>query len=95
MTWGDDALGQTDVPASVLQATSVACGNYHTLALVPSARLRFYQLQGALVIRWSGIGVLQSAPTPSGPYQDVSGPSQAYTNTDMSGSARFFRLRRW
>jgi len=48
---------------------------------------------GGLVIRWTGWGTLQGAPTPAGPYSDVSCADTCYTNSDMSTRAKFFRLR--
>jgi alpha-tubulin suppressor-like RCC1 family protein len=92
--WGDDSYGQIDVPG-LTNAWTLASGNYHGLALVPGLGL----LQAArdpagLVIRWNGMGVLQWAPTPGGPYTDIGSPGTSYTNTDMSARARFFRLRK-
>jgi hypothetical protein len=47
------------------------------------------------ILQWSGPGVLQSAPNVSGPFTDVIGcQGNSFTNTDVSGAARFFRLRR-
>jgi hypothetical protein len=45
-----------------------------------------------VVISWSGSYVLQSAPSPAGPYQDVTGATSPYTNRPPLASARFFRL---
>ncbi len=95
VAWGDDSLGQTNVPPLTPTATGVASGNYHGLALVPSPWLRSSRLPNGLILQWSGAGVLQSAPAPSGFYTDVPGSwSGVYTNLDMSGPAKFFRLRR-
>ena len=46
-----------------------------------------------MVLHWNGLGTLQWAPTPLGPYTDVASQGTWYTN-DMSAPARFFRLRR-
>jgi hypothetical protein len=93
--WGDDSYGQIDMPASLTNVINIASGNYHGLALVPvipmlQINMNFPQM----VIRWSGPGVLQWSPTPSGPYTDVPCQGRYYTNVDMSAPAKFFRLRR-
>jgi len=94
--WGDDHFGQIDVPADLVNASSVAAGYYHGLALVPVSSNLQASLNGAsqLVVRWDGPGVLQSAPSPLGPYVDCISSGNAYTNADMQASARFFRLRK-
>lgn len=93
--WGDDTYGQTNVPPTVVDPVQLASGYYHGLALVPVHPVLYPLVtpQG-LVIQWSGPGVLQSAPTPSGPFTDIPGACQCYTNCDMSAPAKFFRLRR-
>ncbi|MGA2867150.1 MAG: immunoglobulin domain-containing protein [Verrucomicrobiota bacterium] len=93
--WGDNSYGQLDIAAAATNAAGVASGNYHGLALVPARpRLGAYLDPSGLVIQWSGPGVLQSAPTPLGPYTNLPNPWQSYTNLDMSAPARFFRLQR-
>jgi hypothetical protein len=93
MGWGADSFGQSDVPSRANSAFAVASGYYHSLALVPSRpRLQPYLTHSGLIIRWNGNGVLQWAPTPIGPYNDVPSQGNAYTNTDLSAPAKFFRL---
>ena len=46
-----------------------------------------------VVITWTGSGVLQSALSVAGPYQDVTGASSPYTNSPPLARTRFFRLR--
>jgi len=91
--WGDDSYGQIDAPV-LASPTAIASGNYHGLALVPGPVLRYWMGKAGLVIEWTGPGVLQWAPTPLGPYADLPGTWRSYTNTDVSLSAKFFRLRR-
>jgi len=92
--WGNDWFGQTEVPSVTANAAGIGSGYYHGLALSPAPRLRVYPVMNALIIEWSGPGVLQSSPIPTGPYSDILGPSQSYTNTDFSEQPKFFRLRR-
>lgn len=57
--------------------------------------LRFTAIRleaGRVRLEWTGGGVLQSAPQPIGPWQDVSGAASGYT-TPAAG-VKFFRLRR-
>jgi hypothetical protein len=93
--WGNDSYGQIEVPVGLTNVFSVGSGNYHGLALTPALGL----LQAArdpagLVVRWNGIGTLQWAPTPLGPFTDVGWQGTSYTNFDMSAPAKFFRLHR-
>ena len=93
--WGDDTFGQLSVPSSATNAIGIASGYYHGLALVPFISLLQANLtQGGLVIRWNGTGNLQWAPTVTGPYLDVTGQGNSWTNLDMSAPEKFFRLRR-
>jgi len=91
--WGDDSYGQVDAPV-LSDPVAIAAGNYHSLALVATPVLQV-ALQGhSLVLQWSVPSVLQWAPTPLGPYTDILGPGQAYTNDVSTAPAKFFRLRR-
>jgi hypothetical protein len=93
--WGDDTFGELNVPASVTDALTLASGDYHGLALVPLSLLLQADLtSGGLVIHWNGTGTLQWASKPAGPYTDVPGQGNTWTNLDMSAPAKFFRLRR-
>jgi hypothetical protein len=93
--WGDDTFGQLDVPSSVTQAVGIASGYYHGLALVPLNSLLLAHLtRDGLVMQWNGAGILQWAPTPTGPYAVVLCQGNSWTNLDMSAPAKFFRLRR-
>jgi hypothetical protein len=93
--WGDDRYGQIDVPGALSHVAALASGNYHGLALVPALGVLQPSLVGSrLVVRWSGSGTLQWAPTPAGPYLDITDQGTAYTNQDRSAPAKFFRLRR-
>jgi hypothetical protein len=93
--WGDDTVGQLDVPSSVMHAVGIASGYYHGLALVPLSSLLLAHLtRDGLVMQWNGAGILQWAPTPTGPYADVLCQGNSWTNLDMSAPAKFFRLRR-
>jgi len=93
MGWGDNTFGQLNVPASAAPATAIASGDYEGLALVPILHLLYSQLTAqGLVIQWHVPGNLQWAPTPAGPYTDLSSAAFIYTNTDMSAPAKFFRL---
>jgi parallel beta-helix repeat protein len=93
--WGDDTFGELNVPSSVKNAIGVASGYYHGLALVPFVPLlQPYLTHDGLVIQWNGTGILQWAPTPTGPYTDILFQGNIWTNLDMSAPAKFFRLRR-
>ncbi len=91
--WGDNRFGQLDAPG-LLSPAAIVSGNYHGLALVPRTRLEYGRQSASLVLQWLGPGVLQWAPAPLGPYTDIPGPAQSYTNADITGSAKFFRVRR-
>ncbi len=92
--WGDDTFGQCEVPASAAPVVGIASGDYHGLALVPvRPRLQPHLTRDGLLLQWQRPGILQWAPTPSGPYADVPCPGTTWTNLDMSATARFFRLR--
>jgi len=91
--WGDNSAGQISAPALPSPA-AIASGTYHGLALVPRTRLQYRLQSASLVLQWLGAGTLQSAPTPLGPFADIVGSGQSYTNTDITASARFFRVRR-
>ena len=93
--WSDDTFGQTDVPPTVIRPVELSSGYYHGLALVPVIPILspFMTPQG-LLIQWNEPGILQWAPTPSGPFTDIPGWRQGYTNTDMTAPAKFFRWRR-
>lgn len=54
-------------------------------------RLDIDPVPGTSVITWP-MGVLQSAPSPEGPYEDVPGATSPYTNAPPS-KAQFFRTR--
>jgi hypothetical protein len=93
--WGDDTFGQLDVPSSAADAVGIASGCYHGLALVPfGSFLQSHLTRDGLVIHWNGTGVLQWAPTPTGPYADALCQGHCWTNWDMSAPEKFFRLRR-
>jgi hypothetical protein len=95
VAWGDDSYRQLEVPGNLTNALAVASGNYHGLALVPALGVLQPSLMSSLfVVRWSGLGTLQWAPTALGPFTDVGCQGTSYTNLDMSAPARFFRLRR-
>ena len=69
----------------------------HRRSPVFSAWMRFLPVTPAgngLVLRWSGPGILQWAPTPLGPYTDLSGCLLSYTNADFAMPAKYFRVRR-
>jgi hypothetical protein len=94
--WGDDSLNQLEVPVGVNNAIDVACGYYHGLALVPvpfRPALQAHLTSAGLVIRWHGNYILQTAPTPAGPYTDLLLQGNIWTNVNMSVPATFFRLR--
>ena len=74
---------------------AIASGNYHALAMIPFSNQLQLQLTAAgLVITWQGTGVLQWAPSISGPFADVTAQGNCFTNLDMSAPAKFFRLKR-
>jgi hypothetical protein len=91
--WGDNSAGQTSAPV-LSHPVAIASGNYHGLALVPGTRLEYGLRNAGLVLQWPGKGTLQWAPTPLGPYTDIPGPGQIYTNVDTTTPAKFFRARR-
>ena len=93
--WGNNDFGQLNVPGAMANAIYISSGLYHGLALVQPRPTLSAGLNRAaqMVIRWSGPGTLQWAPTPMGPYTDCIYSGQAFTNLDLSASARFFRLR--
>lgn len=91
--WGDNWYGQLSVPAWATNSLAVNSGFFHGLALVPPLRLSLSSTaNGGMVIEWTGDGVLQWGPTPSGPFIDM--PGYNGTNVDMTAPARFFRIRR-
>ena len=63
-----------------------------TYSVVPPPRLGWSYSSGRLTLRWTGAGVLQSAPEPSGPFSEVVGASSPYSLEQVSGAQRFFRL---
>ncbi len=92
--WGDDTFGQLDVPSGATNTVGIASGYYHGLALVPFRSLLQPRLtRDGLVIQWNGAGILQWAPTPTGPYFDVPYQGNGWTNAPTSAPAKFFRLR--
>ena len=83
------------MPGSLTNVSAIASGNYHGLALTPGLGQLLTSLSDSgLVLRWSGSGTLQWAPSPLGTYTDIACPGTCYTNVDMSAPAKFFRLRR-
>jgi parallel beta-helix repeat protein len=92
--WGNNWFGQTVIPSLAENAADIACGYYHCLALSPAPRLLASPAANGLVIHWSGPGTLQWAPAPLGPYTDLPGCLQCYTNTACSQPAKYFRVRR-
>jgi hypothetical protein len=92
--WGDNSYLQSSVPANLSNVTAVASGYYHGLALVPTPFLSMRPLASGMIIEWSGPGVLQWATSLAGPFTDMPGNVQSFTNTDMTAPAKFFRLRR-
>jgi hypothetical protein len=92
--WGDNSYGQLTVPAGATNGLAVNAGFFHGLALVPPFRLSLRSTVSGMVIEWTGGGMLQWAPAVSGPFTDLPGYNGAYTNVNVSASARFFRLRR-
>jgi hypothetical protein len=92
--WGDNNYLQTSVPANLSNVTAVASGYYHGLALVPTPFLSMSLMASGMIIQWDGPGVLQLATSPAGPFTDMPGNAQSYTNADMAAPAKFFRLRR-
>lgn len=92
--WGDDSYRQLEAPVGLTNVLTIASGNYHGLALVPVAPyLQTSIVASRMIIRWGGPGVLQWAPSPTGPFSDMQIQGRIYTNTDMSLPAKFFRLR--
>jgi hypothetical protein len=92
--WGDNSYGQISVPATVMNTAAIASGNYHGLALIPiTASLQVQMTSAGLMIRWLGYGVLQWAPSPTGPFTDLPIQGNCITNTDMSAPTKFFRIR--
>jgi hypothetical protein len=92
--WGNDSFGQLDKPASVTNAVGIASGHYTGMALAPfRAFLQAKMTSAGLLIQWNGTGILQWASTPTGPYTDLPSFGNAWTNSNASGPAKFFRLR--
>jgi hypothetical protein len=92
--WGDDSYQEINVPSIITNSFSIAAGNYHGLALTPFVPVIQVQARpGAMVLQWHGVGMLQWAPSPSGPFLDMPREANSYTNGDMSGSAKFFRIK--
>jgi Regulator of chromosome condensation (RCC1) repeat/Immunoglobulin domain/Immunoglobulin I-set domain len=91
--WGDDSYGQIDAPI-LPGPVAIASGDYHGLALVPTPVLQYALQKDGLVLQWTVPSVLQWAPTPLGPYEDILGLGQSYTNDVTIAPAKFFRLRR-
>ena len=92
--WGDSSYGQTNIPSAAMGAWTLASGNYHGLVLIPAnSPLQAQMTVAGLVIQWHGAGVLQWAPSPAGPFTDMSCQGNCFTNVDMSAPAKFFRIR--
>jgi hypothetical protein len=108
ITWvGSYVLQSAPSPAGPYQDVTGATSPYTNSP--PLASARFFRLRSSststgptvtaapaghsVVITWVGSYVLQSAPSPAGPYQDVTGATSPYTNSPPLASARFFRLR--
>ncbi|MGN6385500.1 MAG: hypothetical protein ACTHMT_04605, partial [Verrucomicrobiota bacterium] len=95
VSWGDNTYGQANVTISDPGATSVSSGSYHGLALIPALPGLVAQPSGnGLTIQWVGGGILQWAPTPTGPFNDIIGATSGYTNTSVADPMKFFRLRK-
>ncbi len=95
IAWGDNAYDQTSQPAGLSSVVYISAGNYHNLALTSSmGMLKSTLVSSKMVLQWNGGGVLQWSTAPQGPYSDVGCPGTVFTNMDMSGPAKFFRLRR-
>lgn len=92
--WGNDWFGQTDIPLSAVNVGDIKSGFYHGLALISSPLLQLRRIAGGWIIESTSAGTLQWAPNPMGPYQDIPGASQNFTNVDFSAPSKFFRLRR-
>ncbi len=90
--WGDDYYQEIDMPPMLANAFSIAAGNYHGLALTP-VTIQAHPTPTGLVLQWSSGGVLQWAPSPGGPFTDMPCQGNCFTNLDMSGPAKFFRIR--
>ena len=94
-TWGDNTYGQRNVPSGLANIVSIASGNYHALALVAApGLLQASMVNSQLVLQWKGVGILQSSPSPQGPYTDVPCLGTCYTNIANPVPSLFFRLRR-
>jgi hypothetical protein len=62
--------------------------------LTPDDRLLHFRQEGAnLILSWEGALTLQSSSQVSGPYSDVQGASNPYTNSISGNTNGFFRLR--
>jgi hypothetical protein len=92
--WGDAAYGQLQIPSDATNCAGIASGYYHALALIPVPLLSYSFSGAGMVIYWNSSAVLQWATNLVGPYTDISGANQQYSNTDFSLPAKFFRLRR-
>ncbi len=94
VAWGDDTFGQTAVPSTATNAIGMSSGYYHGLARVPFIQvLQPHLTRNGLVLSWNGTGILQWSPFPTGPYTDVPYQGNSWTNANMSGPAKFFRVR--
>jgi len=92
--WGDDSYGQTDVPAPVRNPLTIASGNYDGLALIPGAGvLLAAPSPSGLILNWAGNAKLQWAPEVTGPFSDLPGSGNSYTNSTVAAPRGFFRLR--
>jgi parallel beta-helix repeat protein len=91
--WGDNSFFQTNIPA-VTDISAIAAGYYHGLLLSTVPELQLEKTATGLVINWKGSGILQAAPTPGGPFTNLTGGWQGYTNSDLSAPSVFYRLRR-
>lgn len=92
--WGNNWFGQTNIPFAAMNAADIKSGFYHGLALIPLPVLQLRAISGGWIIESTLPGTLQWAPTPMGPFDDIPGISQSFTNLDFSAPSRFFRLRR-
>lgn len=60
--------------------------------IIPGPVLNASRTAGKLVLRWTGGAVLQTATNAAGPYENVGGCTNCYTNL-FTDAQRFFRLK--
>jgi hypothetical protein len=73
----------------------LAVHQINSLQVVTPALLSIARVDGGIEIRWDGAGgMLQSAPAPDGPWEDLQAYSGSQVIIPLGEENRFYRLQR-